>query len=367
MVGFVAIWWAVKISHVARHFRLVKTPKLPKELPTVSVCIPARNEIHALTACLELVLASDYPKLEILVLDDNSADDTSVIIRSFAHEGIRFIAGQPLPDGWLGKNFALDCLAREASGTYIIYIDADTKLTRTSISTMVDIAVARNADMVSVIPDRYDTNRLSVLTGNLRYFWELLLSTRTSPPSSCAAWLINRDLFIDQIGGFTDVKSSVRPEAIIAAKVAEQSSYWAVVHSDIIGIGYEKRWTSQMETSRRLLYQIVGGRWYMGLAAIMWLLLLNLPTAVLITSFYTSWLFVDTVALLAFILLMTMYGIYLRYTWQSRWWLGVVFWPYVILQEFVSLIRSMIGYSMHTITWKGRVIERTRLENSTTF
>ena len=91
--------------HGIRLYRSMKRSRLPDDVPaavdvpSVSVCIPARNETHAMAECLERVLASDYPKLEILVFDDNSADDTSTIIRSFAQEGVRFVAGTELPEG----------------------------------------------------------------------------------------------------------------------------------------------------------------------------------------------------------------------------------------------------------------------------
>ena len=69
-----------------------------QDLPTVSVCISARNETHAMTQCLERIVASDYPKLEVIVLDDGSRDNTSLLIKSFAHAGVRFIEGSSLPD-----------------------------------------------------------------------------------------------------------------------------------------------------------------------------------------------------------------------------------------------------------------------------
>lgn len=108
-----------------RSLKRTAVPKLTEVSttgPSVSVCIPARNETHAMTQCLERVLASDYEKLEVIVFDDNSADDTSVLVKSFAHAGVRFIPGKKLPEGWLGKNHALEVLAQEASGTYIIFL-----------------------------------------------------------------------------------------------------------------------------------------------------------------------------------------------------------------------------------------------------
>jgi hypothetical protein len=49
------------------------------------------------------------------VFNDQSGDNTSFLIKSFAHAGVRFIDGSPLPEGWLGKNFAQHHLYRESS------------------------------------------------------------------------------------------------------------------------------------------------------------------------------------------------------------------------------------------------------------
>jgi len=88
-----------------------------KELPTITVAIPARNETKDLQQCLVDLIASDYPKLEILVLDDCSQlKRTPQIIKEFAHAGVRFIQGQEPRETWLPKNQAYDRLAHEARG-----------------------------------------------------------------------------------------------------------------------------------------------------------------------------------------------------------------------------------------------------------
>ena len=53
----------------------------PSSLPLLSVLIPARNEEKRIGPCLESLLASDYPHLEILVLDDHSSDGTAKCLR----------------------------------------------------------------------------------------------------------------------------------------------------------------------------------------------------------------------------------------------------------------------------------------------
>lgn len=363
-IGVIACLWAVKLRSIARRYRYDPAHHKMSDLPSVTVCIPARNEIHALAECLERVLASDYPKLEVIVLDDNSSDDTPLIIRSFAHAGVRFIEGTPPPDDWVGKNFAMQTLLDEASGKYVINMCADTKLQPTTISRMVEAMMASEAAMLSVIPLRYDTNHFGTFVGSLRYFWELLFATQSAPPASSSVWMIERERFIETIGGFAEVKHSMRPEVLIAAQVAKNASYEAIIASSIVGVGYEKRWSSQMATSRRIMYELIGGTWFKSLGAFVWLALLNLPTFVLLSAVITSWQPIHSIALAVLALLTLMYAVYLRLTWVSRWWLGMLLWPYVILQELVLFVQSFIGYATHTITWKGRIIQAVRMTES---
>ena len=167
LIFFTAVMTFLMAAIIIRLQRALDTYKIKKnytaaiEAPSVSVCIPARNETHAMAQCLERVLASDYKKLEIIVFDDSSTDDTSILVRSFAHAGVRFVPGTALPEGWLGRNHALEVLAREASGTYVVFMDVDTNITPTTISQLVGYMMTENLVMASVLPGRSDTGRAS--------------------------------------------------------------------------------------------------------------------------------------------------------------------------------------------------------------
>jgi chlorobactene glucosyltransferase len=333
-------------------FRVRKNYTAAISAPSVSVCIPARNETHAMTQCLERVLASDYRKLEVIVYDDSSADDTSILVRSFAHAGVRFVAGGKLPDGWLGKNHALEVLAREASGTYVIFMDVDTYVTPTTISQVVGYIMTENAEMVSVVPGRSDTSRGSVLFGHLRYFWELVLSSKTRPASSSSFWIVKRHTLLEAIGGFAELKAVVAPESILARMVAPD--YRCLVANATLGVTYEKKWSSQVETSRRLLYPKVGGVWWKGCLAFVGLLLLNSPILVLLSGFFIGWELLHLMALWMLLAFMAMYAVYTSHVWRANWWLGGFLWPVIIFQELILFSRSIYGYMTHIITWKGR-------------
>ena len=79
------------------YFKDISSYKLPKEIrdsdPLVSVLIPARNEEDNIGKCLMSLLDQDYRNIEILVLDDNSTDSTSEVIKriSKTHKNIKFL------------------------------------------------------------------------------------------------------------------------------------------------------------------------------------------------------------------------------------------------------------------------------------
>lgn len=96
--------------------------------PSVSVLVPARNEAATIERCLDALVAQDYTPLEIIVLDDRSDDDTAARVARFVGRGVRLLAGEPLPDGWTGKNWACAQLAEAAQGDVLCFVDADTVL-----------------------------------------------------------------------------------------------------------------------------------------------------------------------------------------------------------------------------------------------
>ncbi len=121
-------------------FRDTSSYKLPgeaiKDPPLISVLIPARNEEKNIRRCLRSLLRQDYPNLEIIVLNDNSSDDTAGVVGEYVkkNKNIKLITGLPLPSGWLGKSFACQQLADAAKGEYLLFTDADTLHFKSSVS-----------------------------------------------------------------------------------------------------------------------------------------------------------------------------------------------------------------------------------------
>jgi len=359
LLTLVSVFFAWKLMFAFKNFKMKKllsAPSMLNDLPSVSVCIPARNETHAMTQCLERVIASRYPKLEIIVLDDSSGDNTSTLIKAFAHAGVRFVEGSPLPDGWLGKNHALQALLDEASGSYLLYLDVDTQIMPDTIGQLVAYAQQEKVSMVSVLPRRQDGWRGSVLFGTLRYFWELILHRPSAPAVASSAWMIHRHTLRDALGGFEPYQRDIQPEAKLAAALMARHSYRFIISTPLLGISYEKKWSSQVETSIRLLFPVLGGRFVSNFLALVGLLLLNLPALVLVAGLFSDWTILQTMALWQLCVYGSLYSLYLDKVRQEGWWLGVILWPLIIAQEFVILVISINRHLRHKVMWKGRPI-----------
>ncbi len=161
-----------------KYFKSVFSYKLNiiyiQTLPRVSVLVPARNEEKNIEACLRSLIAQDYMNLEIIVLDDNSTDNTSKIIHKVIQEYnnintinqtfsdnskdkrkiiLKYIKGEPLQEGWVGKNFACYQLEKAASGDYLLFTDADTIHSPESVSCGLQCLISNNLDALSVYPE----------------------------------------------------------------------------------------------------------------------------------------------------------------------------------------------------------------------
>jgi len=120
----------------------------------VSILIPARNEEANLPYCLDSVLKQGETVLEILVYDDHSTDGSANVISQFAERDrrVRAVAPVPLESGWLGKNFACSRLALEAKGKWLLFIDADARLSHDAAASMVEEARLRRLKFLSCWP-----------------------------------------------------------------------------------------------------------------------------------------------------------------------------------------------------------------------
>jgi cellulose synthase/poly-beta-1,6-N-acetylglucosamine synthase-like glycosyltransferase len=123
--------------------------------PSLTVVVPARNEAENIGATLETLLAQQYDSLRVLAIDDRSTDKTAQIVDEFAErypEQIGAIHLDYLPEGWLGKTFALEVGTRNSSSEYLLFTDADVLFSPSSLRRAMAYAAMTGADHVVVMP-----------------------------------------------------------------------------------------------------------------------------------------------------------------------------------------------------------------------
>jgi chlorobactene glucosyltransferase len=140
---------------LTRSPRLQRIPWMREGAPLVSIIVPARDEAENISACVATLLNSTYPSVEIVVVDDGSADGTDEIVRILAARSagrLRLVSGEPLPEGWQGKSWACWQGYRAARGELLLFTDADTRHEDALLDHAVGALRRRNADLVSVLP-----------------------------------------------------------------------------------------------------------------------------------------------------------------------------------------------------------------------
>lgn len=357
LISFVFVF-STKRTLAKSRFRSSDKHHTDADLPTVSVCIPARNETEDLPICLAELIKSDYPKLEILVLDDCSQDRTSEIIKSFARDGVRFIAGEPPRKGWLAKNQAYQALAEAASGEIILFCGVDTRFGTSAIRTLVSSMIARNKQMISVLPKSLQAKEHAVLVQPMRYWWEVALPRRlfNRPPVLSTVWMISRQALFGR-GEMKAVRNSILPEGYFARELTRTDEYSFMRSYGKLDIATAKKVQDQWQSAVRTRYPRLRQRPENVMIVLMleaWLL--ALPLGIFIAGFFINlsyfWILAGVnTFILAYVhkLIMSAWGV-------RQLSLALALFPVAVVVEIFVTMLSMLRYEFSNVTWKDRDI-----------
>lgn len=136
----------------------IAQPTLPAPTATVSVIIPAYNEAEIIELCVRSVLNScdwSHERLEVWVVDDQSSDDTLERVQALqtdlADPRLTVLRGQPRPPGeiWLGKNWACHQGTAQATGDFLLFLDADVQLHPGAIAAAIALAQQHHHDLTT--------------------------------------------------------------------------------------------------------------------------------------------------------------------------------------------------------------------------
>jgi hopene-associated glycosyltransferase HpnB len=198
----------------------------PASWPPVAAVVPARNEAEALPGTLPGLLAQDYPgEFRVFLVDDNSDDGTGLTAAELGEKAARaagapltVVAGEPRPDGWAGKVWAMaqGLAAAGPAPKYVLFTDADIAWAPHALRDLVRGAEGDDRALVSQMALlRAETGWEKAIVPAFVYFFAQLYPFRavSAPESRTAAaaggcMLVRRDT-LERAGGLDPIKGAL--------------------------------------------------------------------------------------------------------------------------------------------------------------
>lgn len=126
---------------------------LTKDHPKVSIILTALNEEDYIAETVKRLMNIDYPNLEMIIVNDRSTDNTGHVLNELQQQcpHLKTYHIDRLPEGWLGKNHAMQKGSEIAEGEYLLFIDADTLLESTTLSRAMQYVLDHELDHLTSI------------------------------------------------------------------------------------------------------------------------------------------------------------------------------------------------------------------------
>jgi glycosyltransferase involved in cell wall biosynthesis len=228
------------------NFLTIRTPSKSSQIQeSLTVIVPLRNEANNIA---ELVASlrdqENLAQVEFLLLDDNSEDDTFVLLEQSVSglSNFHILRGNTLPQGWIGKTWALQQLLEKSSGEIIVSIDADVRLTSDAISKAVTLLKKAQLDFLSPYPKQLAfswSERL--IQPLLQWSWMSTVILRVAEKSSLSSTVVANGQFfvvkrtaLDQVNGYEAVRNKVLDDVVLARSLVKSGSRGCVANGATI-------------------------------------------------------------------------------------------------------------------------------------
>jgi len=221
--------------------RLPRDAPAPAQWPRVVAVIPARNESAAIGATIESLLRQDYPgRLDAVLVDDRSGDGTAdaaraAALRAGAADRLSTVDGTELPDGWVGKMWAVhQGLARVPDdAAFVLLTDADIAHDSTNLRRLVAQAEAKRLDLVSLMVKLHCASAAErLLIPAFVFFFQMLYPfPRVNDPRSRVAGaaggcMLVRRAALDRAGGVAAIRNALIDDCALARNVKRGGAIW---------------------------------------------------------------------------------------------------------------------------------------------
>ncbi len=364
-----------------RALRRLGDAAAPHAWPSVSVMVPARNEETNIAACVSSLLNQDYPNFEVLVLDDESTDDTRLVLAAVqsalaacretpgSSQHLHILHGSAKPDGWLGKHWACHQLAQAARGDILVFTDADTVHHPATLRDAVALLTAEKADFISALPRQIvktwsEKLVIPFLPWALWSFFPLALAHRVRLPGLTAAigqfMMMGRAAY-EAIGGYEAIRTQVVDDFALARRITAQGRRWRLVDgTNRVSCRMYYSFRDVWRGFGKNLYALFGKNILLFLFVWVWLAVLFWEPLIVIGWRLAGgpvWPDSLRLALASVAVSLVLWGLS---NWRFRLpQIQTLLYPLTILVTIVIAINSLIGTMTGRTTWKGRTIRHT--------
>jgi len=220
--------------------------------PAVVAVVPARNEADSLPGTLPGLLAQEYPaEFRVFLVDDGSEDGTGAIAAELGEKAARdggapltVVAGQPRPDGWAGKVWAMSqglaaTMSRPAE--YVLFTDADIAWAPTALRDLVRAAEDDDRALVSQMALlRAETAWERVIVPAFVYFFAQLYpfknvnNPRSRTAAAAGGCMLVRAEALEQAGGLESMKGALIDDVALGTLLKQHGNRtWLGLTTDI--------------------------------------------------------------------------------------------------------------------------------------
>jgi chlorobactene glucosyltransferase len=372
---------------VSSYFLLVTITNIPyikrlrrsalTQSPLVSVLIPCRNEERKIVECVASLVNQNYKNIEIVTLDDCSDDETGKKLSELQSKYKKVIAikGDPLPEGWVGKNWACHQLVSYANGKFLLFCDADVTYDSTLIHDAIANIQGNNSKFMTLFPSRNTSSITdkfiwSFAGWTLNSWLPLILAYRTKISFLSAGFgqflLIDKDTYFF-VGGHKAFKGTSLDDFELARAVQKSGVKWfvGVGAGRVITSGY-KGFFESIKGHGRSIMPVFHNRSI--LMFFFWLLLLNTmwsPIATLILSLAginvpqgNVQIAALSTVIIAISWLMSVVKIRISF-------LAALFYPLATASVLMAALSSYARVKRKSVEWKGRSINEYDFDSQT--
>jgi hypothetical protein len=231
-------------AHTAFNLTKLRSPRWSGNAinEKVSVLVPARNEeVHIAHTIESIQNQIGLADMEIIIIDDQSTDSTAAIVQQLADQSsnIRLISNNVNPpSGWLGKPHACYLLSQQATGSVIVFVDADVILEPSAIAACVELLRTKDFGLVAPYPQQLAETLLERLIQPLVIWsWASTMplgiaedSLRPSLSAANGQFLIFDSLAYSTSGGHASVKGEVLEDIALMRSLKSSGFHCATVN-----------------------------------------------------------------------------------------------------------------------------------------